>query len=364
MLHQFKLLTIIGARPQFVKAAAVSRILQQQSAMEEIIIHTGQHYDPKMSAIFFEELDIPKPNYNLEVGSGSHAEQTGRMLIGIEKILLDENPDYVIIYGDTNSTIAGALAAAKLHIPVAHVEAGLRSFNREMPEEINRIASDHISDVLYAPTQTAMENLEKEGLINRAVLCGDVMYDSIEYYKILITDNPHKFQIENRPDRYYLATVHRPSNTDNQANLLQIFQAFSKLDLPVVFPAHPRVKKIIESHGIQVPTNVLITDPVGYLQMLNLLMDCQKVFTDSGGVQKEAYILKRPCITLRKETEWVETTFNQWNILTGPDANQIIEAARKEIDTSQHLDFYGDGYAAHKIISHLISIIKKQNITI
>lgn len=357
-MKTIKIATIIGARPQFVKAATVSRIFKTKEDISETIIHTGQHYDQNMSDVFFKELDIPEPNYNLAIGSGSHGLQTGTMLIKIEELLMQEKPDMVLIYGDTNSTLAGALAAAKIHIPVAHIEAGLRSFNKKMPEEINRITSDHLSDILFAPTETAVKHLSNEGLAKKTFLVGDVMYDSLNYYRKIIDDDPNKYKY-NVPGTYYLATIHRPVNTDSKENLQSIFNAFSRFSHLVVFPVHPRVRKMIDKHQISIPHNVKITEPVGYLSMISLLTNCKKIFTDSGGIQKEAYILGKPCITLRNETEWVETLHDNWNVLVGADEDKILAAEKREVQTKEPKDFYGDGKAAVKIAEHLVSFVAK-----
>ncbi len=347
-----KIISIIGARPQFIKAATVSRHLINNNSINEIIVHTGQHYDKNMSEIFFEELKIPKPNYNLEVGSGSHGVQTALMLKKIEEVLIKENPDKVLVYGDTNSTIAGALAAVKMLIPVYHVEAGLRSFNKSMPEEINRIGTDHFSDVLFTPTPTAMENLKNEGIEHRAIFSGDVMYDSIIFYKKIVSDNPTKFHVPDIPIKFYLGTIHRPENTDNKEKLNNILTAFSRLDLPVVIPVHPRTKKVITKNFNEL-SNITLIDPVGYLQMISLLLKSEKVLTDSGGLQKEAYFLKRQCITLRNETEWIETLHNNWNILAGTDVEKIISVVKTDITDIKQKNYFGDGNAAKIITEHL-----------
>jgi UDP-GlcNAc3NAcA epimerase len=349
-----KIVTIVGARPQFIKAAAVSRVLRANSEIREILLHTGQHYDQNMSDVFFRELSIPQPDFNLEIGSGSHAEQTGRMLIGIEGVLMSEKPDWALVYGDTNSTVAGSLAAAKLHIQVAHVEAGLRSFNRKMPEEINRIITDRISNLLFAPTQTAVQNLKNEGLGNMTVFTGDVMYDSVLYYRELILMNPEKFKTKNLPPSYFLATIHRPENTDHRENILRILEAFSKAGLPVVFPLHPRTKKAIIPIG-EFPANVMVIEPVGYLEMLKLTLDSVKVLTDSGGLQKEAYFLGKQCITLRTETEWIETLHDSWNIITGADPDKILKAIDSPLPTSKQKSEFGDGHSASLIVAKLLS---------
>ncbi|MHA1584630.1 MAG: non-hydrolyzing UDP-N-acetylglucosamine 2-epimerase, partial [Promethearchaeota archaeon] len=279
-----KICNIVGARPQFIKQATISRVVKNRNDISEIIIHTGQHYDKNMSDLFFDELEIPKPDYNLGIGSGLHGAQTGKMLEKIEEVLIKEKPDCVLLYGDTNSTIAGALAAAKLHIPIAHVEAGLRSYNRRMPEEINRIATDSISDILFAPTITGLKNLKNEGLGNRSIFSGDVMYDSVLFYKGKIAKN--NLEIET-PEKFYLATIHRPANTDNLDNFKSIMKAFSTFNNEIIFPAHPRIKNIL--HNITIPENVKIIKPVGYLDILQLIMKSELVFTDSGGLQKECF---------------------------------------------------------------------------
>lgn len=347
-----KIITIVGARPQFIKAATVSRQLMNNDLINEIIVHTGQHYDKNMSEIFFEELKISKPNYNLEVGSGSHGVQTAMMLTRIEEVLLKEKPSKVLVYGDTNSTIAGALAAVKLSIPVSHVEAGLRSFNRDMPEEINRIGTDHFSNVLFTPTPTAMENLKNEGLDHRAIFSGDVMYDSIIFYKKIVSNNLNIFHVSDLPTKYYLATIHRPANTDNKEKLKGILTAFSKLNLPVVLPVHPRTRKIIAEQFDKF-SNIILIDPVGYLQMISLLLKSEKVLTDSGGLQKEAYFLQKQCITLRKETEWMETLHDNWNTLVGANVKKIINAVKTNITNIEQKNNFGEGNAANIIAEHL-----------
>jgi UDP-GlcNAc3NAcA epimerase len=348
-----KIVSVIGARPQFIKAAAVSRVLRATPGLQEILVHTGQHYDENMSDIFFRQLSIPEPDYNLEVGSGTHAHQTGMMLEGVEKVLFLEKPDYVLVYGDTNSTIAGALAATKLHIPVAHVEAGLRSFNRLMPEEINRIVTDRISDLLFAPTPTAIANLKHEGLAAQIVFTGDVMYDSVLFYKDLLASSGEKYKTPGLPSSYLLATIHRAENTDNPENLKNIFSAFSRIDTPVVLPVHPRTAGLLKTL-ISIPSNVIIIEPVGYLEMLWLTMHALKVLTDSGGLQKEAYFLGRQCITMRTETEWVETLHNKWNIVTGPDPEKILNAVNTPVPVAPRRNDFGDGHSASVIAAALM----------
>ena len=318
----------------------------------EILVHTGQHYDHGMSGAFFEELAIPKPNYNLSIGSGSHGEQTGRMLIDIEEVLAKEIPDLVLVYGDTNSTLAGALAAAKMHIAVAHVEAGLRSFDRSMPEEINRVVTDHISDLLFCPTQTAVDNLLREGITKGVHLVGDVMVDALRQ------NLPHAANCSTIHEdlgieyvRYYIATVHRASNTDSEENLRGIMDALSELNHPVIYPAHPRTKYYLAKYGIVPGSNVRICDPLPYLDMLALIGSACAVLTDSGGVQKEAYILKIPCITLRENTEWVETVQDGWNVLVGADSESILEAVKGIFKREGNYgERFGDGKAAERIV--------------
>ncbi|HIJ05921.1 MAG: UDP-N-acetylglucosamine 2-epimerase [Methanomicrobiales archaeon 53_19] len=348
-----KIATIVGARPQFIKCAPVSQAIRQRH--EEILIHTGQHYDPGMSGAFFEELSIPEPDYNLSIGSGSQGVQTGRMLASIEEVLLAEEPEMVLVYGDTNSTLAGALAAAKLHIPVAHVEAGLRSFDRSMPEEINRVLTDHISALLFCPTGTAVANLAAEGITQGVHLVGDVMVDALrqnlpraEVSSTILSD------LGVEAGEYYLATVHRASNTDQEANLRGIMQAFSELDSPVIYPAHPRTKKYLAAYGVVPGAHVRIIDPLPYLDMLALMGAARAVLTDSGGVQKEAYILKVPCVTLRENTEWVETVQDGWNVLVGSDTRKILDAVRSCVRGGRpHSERFGDGRAAGRIMALL-----------
>lgn len=349
-----KIISIVGARPQFIKAATISRVIKTKSDIKEIIIHTGQHYDQNMSEIFFRELNIPEPNYNLEVGSDLHGSQTGLILQRVEKLLIKEKPEWVLVYGDTNSTVAGALAASKLHISIAHVEAGLRSFNRKMPEEINRIITDKISDLLFAPTQTAMKHLQNEGLIEHSRFTGDVMYDSILFYKEKINKNPEQYTLSNLPADYYIATIHRAENTDKIENLKNIFEAFSLIKKNIILPIHPRTRKILK-YKIKIPQNVIIINPVSYLQMLKLVMNSEKVLTDSGGLQKEAYFLKRQCITLRNETEWVETLHDNWNTLVGVHKEKIFEALNLRVKNGIQDNKFGSGKASKIIINNLIT---------
>ncbi len=347
-----KIVSIVGARPQFIKAATISRVIRKTDGIEEVLVHTGQHYDENMSEIFFRELDIPQPDYNLEVGSALHGQQTGRMLERVEEVLLKEKPDWVLTYGDTNSTVAGSLAAVKLHIPTAHVEAGLRSFNRRMPEEINRIATDHVSDLLFAPTQNAMQLLAKEGLAERARFTGDVMFDSILFYKELVTEE-HRIPILDQAPEFFLATIHRPDNTDDDGRLQHIFNALSELNKDVILPVHPRTRKKLQD--IYYGDNVHIIQPVGYLQMVYLLEKCEKVLTDSGGLQKEAYFMQKPCVTLRDETEWIETLGNGWNFIVGADEKKILEKIKVK-SFGPRSKAFGDGRAAEKVVEEIRNV--------
>lgn len=343
-----RIVTIIGARPQFIKAAPVSRAIRRRN--EEILVHTGQHYDENMSEIFFRELDIPLPDYNLAIGSGSHGWQTGHMLIAIEDILLKSKPDAVLVYGDTNSTLAGALAASKLLIPLVHVEAGLRSFNKAMPEEQNRILTDHVSDMLLCPTQTAVANLAKEGIRRGVYNTGDVMYDAVLYNKDIARTKSDVLDRLNLQSRgYILATVHRAENTDNKDRLSAIIEAFNRCGERIVFPVHPRTLKYISEYGLALGSNIMVTEPVGYLDMLMLESNAAKIVTDSGGVQKEAYFLGIPCITLREQTEWVETVSAGWNIIADSDERIILNAIMNFNPSSDRPPYFGDGHAAQKI---------------
>ena len=351
-----KILTIIGARPQFIKASVVSRAVQQTTGIEEIMLHTGQHFDANMSDIFFNQLNIPRPHIQLDIHGGNHGEMTGRMLAEIEQALLTHKPDRVLVYGDTNSTLAGALAAAKLHIPVAHVEAGLRSFNMQMPEEINRILTDQISDLLFCPTDTAVNNLNNEGFASKPVQVlqvGDVMQDSA-----LLFAEKAAAPAGDLPDGFILATLHRAENTDNPQRLAAIVSALNTLHktvAPVVLPLHPRTRKLIAQHGLEL--NVHLTNPVGYFEMVWLLDHCSLVLTDSGGVQKEAFFFGKACVTMRDQTEWVELIEAGANELVGADTAKIIDAAtlnvgRKVQDTN---NLYGGGKAAQRIVDVLLN---------
>jgi UDP-N-acetylglucosamine 2-epimerase len=348
-----KVVSIVGARPQFIKAAPVSRLLRQSA--QEFLVHTGQHYDHEMSRIFFDELGIAIPDVNLGVGSGPHGRQTGIMLTGIEEILLAERPDIVLVYGDTNSTLAGALAAAKLQIPVAHVEAGLRSYNRSMPEEINRVLTDHIAELLFCPTRAAVENLMAEGVQGGVHLVGDVMYDAL-LFNLRISDGQSLIisEIGLRPGDYSLLTIHRPSNADDPSHLGCILHAIGETGIPTVFLVHPRTAKTLSRISGSIPSNLIIQNPVGYLDMLALEKNAQMILTDSGGVQKEAYWLGVPCITLREETEWLETVDAGWNSLVGREPDRIIQAILNRKAPAERPHIYGDGQASVKIVRLLV----------
>ena len=352
-----KIITIVGARPQFVKAAALSRELAKHNNIEEIIVHTGQHFDANMSGVFFEEMQIPTPKYNLDINSVGHGAMTGRMLEGIEKILLDEKPDLLLVYGDTNSTIAGALAAKKIHIKVAHVEAGLRSFNMEMPEEVNRILTDRISDLLLCPTQTAIDNLNNEGYQNidtKVVKCGDVMQDAALFYAKTSQEKATISKAINL-EGFILCTLHRAENTDDPKRLTEIVEALNELHktTPVVLPLHPRTKGKVEALGIDL--KVKLIDPVGYFDMIELLKKCSLVMTDSGGLQKEAFFFQKNCVTMRDQTEWVELIENNVNVLVGADGNKIKAETNRMLSQESNFDInlYGNGKACENIVKEI-----------
>jgi len=347
-----KILTVVGARPQFIKAAPFSRVVRR--AHTEVLVHTGQHYDPALSAVFFEELELPAPDHHLDVGSGPHGWQTGQMLQRLEPIVQREQPDRVVIYGDTNSTLAGALVAAKLGVPLAHVEAGLRSFVRAMPEEINRIVADRLSTYLFAPTQTAVDNLAREGITDGVTLTGDIMCDALlQNSEIAARRSRILERLSLRPGAYALATIHRAANTDDPARLADIIDALSLLQETVILPLHPRTRAALMGTDIEVEPPVIVADPVGYLDMLELERNARVVLTDSGGVQKEAYLLGVPCVTLRDETEWVETLEGGWNVLAGADAERIVAAARRPRPAGSPPPLFGDGHAAERMLAAL-----------
>lgn len=344
-----KIASVVGARPQFIKAAPVSR--EVRAHHQEVLVHTGQHYDENMSEVFFAALDIPHPDYNLGIGSGSHATQTAEMMKGLEEVFAKEQPDLVLVYGDTNSTLAGALVAAKARLPLGHVEAGLRSYNRTMPEEINRVVADHLSALLFCPTQTAVDNLRREGITKGVHLVGDVMYDVALMSAQAARGRDIGERLGLRPGDYLLATLHRPSNVDDRDALRGIVEAFVACGRPVVFPVHPRTRKNLEAFGLweRLRSKVVAIEPVDYLDFLALLMKAAKVVTDSGGVQKEAYFFGVPCITLRDETEWIETVEDGWNAVVGIETADILHAIAHFNPTGTKAKSFGDGHAAERI---------------
>ncbi len=360
-LVKVKLLTVVGARPQFIKAAVVSRAIAsfnehrgENRQIQEVMVHTGQHYDADMSAVFFQELGIPSPAYHLGIGSGPHGQQTGRMLEGLERVMVKESPDCVLVYGDTNSTLAGGLAASKLQIPVAHVEAGLRSYNRAMPEETNRVIVDHLSSLLFCPTERAVKNLSCEGITAGVHLVGDVMYDSLLYSLNRVEGNGEILdRLGLQPGKYGLATIHRAETTDSPEKLRAVFIALGRIGIPVVAPIHPRTKKALEAAGLTESLGqARLIPPVSYHEMLVLERHARLILTDSGGIQKEASMLHVPCITLRNETEWVETVDAGWNCLVGLDPEAIAAAAHASLASirSEPGMLYGDGHAAEAIL--------------
>jgi len=353
--YKMKIVTILGARPQFIKAGSVSREIAKHSEIQEVIVHTGQHYDTNMSDIFFDEMKIPKPDYFLGVGGKSHGVMTGQMIEKIEEVVLKEKPDWAMVYGDTNSTLAGAIVASKLHIKLAHIEAGLRSFNMKMPEEVNRILTDRVSQILFCPTDTAIKNLHNEGFENfdiDIVKSGDVMQDGAIFYKNLATKPECKIEKD-----YILCTIHRAENTDDEGRIRSIFEALNIIanEKEIILPLHPRTKKIIKELQVD-SSNLTIIDPVGYLEMVWLIDNCSLVMTDSGGLQKEAYFFEKQCITLRDETEWVELVKNGFNTLVGADKEKILNAYKNQTAfKGKDIELYGGGKASEKIINELIT---------
>src|SRR5690625_3341846 len=345
-----KILSVVGARPQFIKLGPLSRELRK--AHKEIIIHTGQHYDHEMSDLFFEQLEIPKPDINLGIGSGRHGAQTGKMLEGIENEILNYKPDMLICFGDTNSTIAACLAASKLGVPSLHIEAGLRSFNRSMPEEINRVVADHTADLLFAPTPEAVKHLEREGLADKTVLTGAIMADSVQFVQNKIRGNMYTGL------NYYLLTMHRPYNVDTSENLKKLFSSLGKLDQLVVFPIHPRTKKGLEDSQISVPENIELIKPQGYIEFQGLIKYAGKIITDSGGLQKEAYLAGKPCITIRPETEWVETVEAGWNRLLEIEDSQLAEKIIGFNPSGDRPDLYGNN-VAQTMLKEMESFLKR-----
>lgn len=374
-----KVLSVVGARPQFVKAAMVASAVRRHNAqapaqrrIRHRLLHTGQHYERNLSDVFFDQLPLPKPHHALGVGSGSHGAQTGAMLERIEAVLQQEKPDFVVAYGDTNSTLAGALAAVKLHIPVAHVEAGLRSYNRRMPEEINRVATDHLSDLLFCPTRSAIENLHAEGIRKGVALTGDVMLDAVLRFAPLAQKKTLR-RLKLQPSEYGLVTVHRAENTDDPKTLAEIVAALAGLSVPMVFPIHPRLRNRLASEKSYAPlkkelehaVHLRIIDPVSYLEMLALEASARMVLTDSGGVQKEAYFLGVPCITLRNETEWTDTLADGWNRVVPPEASKVVPLANSLWSRNgaspvgkANLRAFGNGQAAEKIVKALVRYVK------
>jgi UDP-N-acetylglucosamine 2-epimerase (non-hydrolysing) len=348
-----RVLSVVGARPQFVKLAPIARAMSGRA--EHLIAHTGQHYDHNMSGAFFTDLGIPEPDVNLGIGSGKHGEQTGAMLAGLEKIIEDVAPNWVLVYGDTNSTLAAALAAVKLHVPVAHLEAGLRSFNRRMPEEHNRVLTDHAADLLLAPTQVAMDHLANEGLAAHSVLVGDVMTDVLFGTRDAVAGSPLELSVPVEPGEFYVATIHRPDNTDDPERLRAIIDSIAKVGKPVVLLAHPRLRSLAERHGIELGAgSILVSEPVGYPQLVNAAMQSAGVITDSGGLQKEAFLLRVPCTTLRPETEWVETVELGWNVLVNTDFAALPGIVERPRPQDTDATPYGDGHAAEAAVNALL----------
>jgi UDP-N-acetylglucosamine 2-epimerase len=350
-----RVLSVVGARPQFIKAAVLSAEFARRG-VEEILVHTGQHYDVSMSEVFFDELTLPAPKYELQVGSAGHGVQSGEMMRRLEPVVLAESPDWTIVYGDTNSTLAGALVGAKLGVPVAHVEAGLRSFNRAMPEEINRIVADHVATMLFVPNERATAQLASEGITGGVREVGDLMVDLVAD---AARDLPPSPQVLERfgvaPHTYGVATIHRASNTDDAATFKRLIAGLHRVDMPVVFPIHPRTRAIAIANGVGRDDNIIVTSPLSYREMIALLSRAATVFTDSGGMQKEAYVLRVPCVTLREETEWLETLEDGWNVLAGSDPEKIARGARRLMPAWQKAH-YGDGHSARRIVDALLGV--------
>jgi UDP-GlcNAc3NAcA epimerase len=358
-----RILTVVGARPQFVKAAVVSREIRRRNGWQEILVHTGQHYDESMSGVFFDELEIPQPEVSLNIGSGSHGQQTGRMLEALERVMLDHRPDWVLVFGDTNSTLAGALAATKLHIPLAHVEAGLRSFNRRMPEEMNRVLTDHASDLLFPPTAAAADNLRREGIAeSKMSVSGDVMCDATLYFRDSAAGKSDLLnRLELTSKSYVLATIHRAENTDDPRRLAAIVDGIEEVagSTPVVFPIHPRTEAALGKLGLRqrIQRATRVIPPVGYLDMVQLESNASRIVTDSGGVQKESFFCRTPCVTLRDETEWVELVASGWNQLVSPDdaefKKRLVAALAKPYPSEYDAKIYGTGNACGLICDRL-----------
>ena len=354
MLDTMRILSVVGARPQFVKLAPIARALEGRA--EHLIAHTGQHYDELMSDVFFRDLGIPAPDFNLGVGSGKHGAQTGAMLAGLEEIFEKSAPDCVLVYGDTNSTVAAALAAVKMHIPVAHLEAGLRSFNRRMPEEHNRVLTDHCADLLLAPTRVAMDHLSTEGLEARSVLVGDVMTDVLYSVRDALVGAAEPLPLDVVPGGYYVSTLHRPDNTDSPERLQAIISELSTLQKPVLLLAHPRLKSLAAEHKIDLNQGAItVTEPLAYPQLVNSVANSAGIITDSGGLQKEAFLLKVPCTTIRPETEWVETVELGWNVLVSDDLSILAATVERPAATPTDAAPYGDGHAANRTVDALVA---------
>jgi UDP-N-acetylglucosamine 2-epimerase (non-hydrolysing) len=348
-----RILSVVGARPQFVKLAPIAHAMKGRA--DHLIVHTGQHYDELMSDVFFKDLGIPAPDFNLGVGSGKHGQQTGAMLAGLEEIFEQVRPDWVLVYGDTNSTLAAAIAAVKMHIPLAHLEAGLRSFNRRMPEEHNRVLTDHSSDLLLAPTEVAMGHLANEGLAGRSVLVGDVMTDVLFGTKALLESRSEPLPLGMEAGSYYISTIHRPDNTDEPDRLKQIIESLASLDKPVVLLAHPRLIDLAARHGLDLEAGAIrVASPLAYPQLINAVMNSAGVITDSGGLQKEAFLLRVPCTTIRPETEWVETVELGWNVLVSDDLGSLASVVQRPAPAPTTAAPYGAGEAAKAVVSALL----------
>jgi UDP-GlcNAc3NAcA epimerase len=356
-----KCVTVLGARPQFVKAAPVSAAMID-AEIDEMLVHTGQHFDYEMSQVFFDELNIPEPKYNLAISGGSHGRMTGRMLEAVEAVIEKEIPDCVLVYGDTNSTLSGSLAAAKLHVPVAHMEAGIRSYNKNMPEEINRILTDHVSSLLLCPSDTAVVNLQKEGINDGVMMVGDVMADAAMLANRIVKDDPGYLPAIEGFDweqGYDLLTLHRAENTDEKSRIESIFEALNNIENPLIFPVHPRTRNKIAKANIFLAENIITCEPLSYLSMTALMNRASRVFTDSGGLQKEAYWAQKPCITLREETEWVETLKDNANQLVGANTQLILEAVEKANNATFQSALYGDGNSAPRCVSAINELFQK-----
>lgn len=367
-MNKVKILTVVGARPQFIKAAVISRLIRDvfHDQITEVLVHTGQHYDQNMSDIFFTDMDIPKPSFHLEVNEKTHGAMTGKMLHKLEELLLDEQPDMVLVYGDTNSTLAGALAAAKLHIPLAHVEAGLRSFWKKMPEEQNRILTDHLSDLLFCSSDISVNNLKAENIVNGVFNVGDIMLDSFIFYNKSLGERQLSFKFLNYEESsefnfeendFFLLTMHRAENTNEKTTIDGIFKNLSMLNGSIVFPVHPRTFNLIKKFNIKVPDNIILIEPVGYFEMLYFLKKCNAVITDSGGLQKEAYYAKKLCYTLRNQTEWVETLNGNWNTLCNPN-DTFFQNILNSNPLGEYRSYYGNGNTGDLVLNQILNYLQ------